>query len=213
MGDGVVAGGSREDEDDGGQHGQVVERLDELAATRARQPGVPHTAGASGQTRHPLVEGQGLGMGLAAVEQRHELDPTAPLLGDGDVVAQLDGAMLLDDDFGGTAHAGEPGTELLGIGHRGRQAHEHDLGRGEDDHLFPHRPPVGVLEVVHLVEHHQAEPVELRGAGEEHVAQDLGRHHDHGGVGSVRDVAGQEPHRVGSVHLGQFASTSGWTAP
>ncbi len=204
LGDGIVTGGPGEDEDDGGQHGQVVERFDELAPTRPHQTRVAHAAGAPGQARHALVEGQRLGVDLAVVQQGHELDAAAPLLGDGHVIAQLDGPMRLDDHLGRTAHGTEPGAELVGVGNRRRQAHEHHVGSRQDYHLLPHRPPIGILEVVDLVQHDQAQALQLGGAGEEHVAQDLGRHHDHRRVGPVRDVTGEQPHRVGPVHLGQL---------
>ena len=85
-------------------------------------------------------------------------------------------------------HAGQ----LLGVGDRGRQAHQAHRRRQVDDHLLPHRPAVGVLEEVHLVEDDDAEAVERRRAAVDHVAEDLGGHHDDRGVAVDGVVAGQE---------------------
>ena len=99
--DGVVARRPGEDEDDGGQHGPVVERLDELAATRASPDGsAASPPGRRARRATRWSRAGGLGMDLALEEQRHELDPPAPLLGDGHVVAQLDRPVLLHDDLG-----------------------------------------------------------------------------------------------------------------
>ena len=54
--------------------------------------------------------------------------------------------------------------------------------RRVDDDLLPHRPAVGVLQVVDLVEHHPGQVVERRRVGVDHVPQDLGGHHHHPGV-------------------------------
>jgi hypothetical protein len=75
-------------------------------------------------------------------------------------VVERDRTPLLDDGGGGTAHGLDPRGELFGVRDRRGQAHQVDLGREVDDHLFPHRAPVPILEVVHLVEHHVAQPVE-----------------------------------------------------
>ncbi len=183
---------------------EIVEGFDELAAAGARQARVTQAAGPPGLARHALVERKRLGVDAAVVEQGHQIDATASLLGDRHVMAKSHGTVLLDDDFGGPPHAAHPGAELIAVGHRRRQAHEHHLGSTENEHLLPHRAAVGVLEVVHLVEHDEPEPGELRRAGEEHVAQHLCGHHDHRRVGLMRDVAGEQPYRVGSVHLGQL---------
>ena len=74
-----------------------------------------------------------------------------------------------------------------------------------DDHLFPHRPPVGVLEVVDLVEDDVAEPVERRRGGVDHVAQDLGGHDHHRRFAVDRVVAGEEPDPGGAVGPDQVA--------
>jgi hypothetical protein len=126
-------------------------------------------------------------------------------------VLELDGAALLDDRHRRPPDGLHPVGELLGVGDGGGQAHEVDLGRGVDDDLLPHRAPVGVLEVVDLVEHHVAQPVEGRRAGVDHVAEDLGGHHDDGGVAVDGVVAGEEahgprpvrPHQVAVLLVGQ----------
>ena len=59
----------------------------------------------------------------------------------------------------------DPVGQLLGVGHRRRQAHQVDPGGGVDDDLLPDRAPVGVLQVVDLVEDHVAQA--RRGADDE----------------------------------------------
>ena len=82
-----------------------------------------------------------------------------------------------------------------------------------DDHLLPHRPAVGVLQEVHLVEHDEAEVVERRRAGVDHVAQHLGRHHDDRRVAVDGVVAGEQADVAGAVARRAGRGTSGSTAP
>ena len=146
---------------------QVVERLDELAATRGR-PGASAAAPPGRRARRATrwSSASASGMELAVVQQRHELDPTAALLGDGHVVAQLDGPVRLDDHLGGTADAccsQAPNSSALDT-----VADRHTnttSGAVQDDHLLPHRPPVGVLEVVDLVQHDQAQARPVAASG------------------------------------------------
>ena len=77
-------------------------------------------------------------------------------------VLQLHGSPLLDHGRGVTAHGLDPIGELLGVGHCGRQADEVDGGRGVDDHLLPHGPPIRILEVVDLVEDDVPQALERR---------------------------------------------------
>ena len=72
-------------------------------------------------------------------------------------VVELHRSTLLDHRLGGAAHGGDPVGQLLGVRHRGRQAHERDVLRQVDHHLLPHRTAVRVLQEVHLVEHHVAQ--------------------------------------------------------
>ena len=57
-------------------------------------------------------------------------------------------------------------------------------------------PAVGVLEVVHLVEHDAAQAVERAATGVDHVAQHLGGHHHDRRVAVDRVVAGQQADRA-----------------
>ena len=173
-------------------------RLGEVSAGVAQAPRAP------GQPGHALVEGRRLGMEAAVVEQRDEVDPAGALLADGDVIAQLHGPVTFHDHLGRTVDRAQPGPELRGVGHGRRQTYEDDVVRGQDDGLLPDRSPVGVLEVVHLVQHQEAQPGQLRGAGEEHVAHHFGGHDDDLGIGLVRHVAREQPDAVGAVGGGQF---------
>jgi hypothetical protein len=68
-----------------------------------------------------------------------------------------------------------------------------------EDHLLPHRAAEPVGQVVHLVHHDVAEPVELPGPRVDHVAQHLGGHHHHLGVAVDAGVAGEQADRPGAV--------------
>ena len=79
------------------------------------------------------------------------------------------------------------------------------MGRQVDDHLLPHRPAIGVLQEVHLVEDHEAEVGQRRRPGVDHVAQHLGRHHDGRRVAVDGVVAGQQPDLADAVAGGEVA--------
>ena len=126
-------------------------------------------------------------VGAAGLEQRVQA------LADEHVLAQRHRAVVSDDDLGVAAHGGQPVAELLGVGHRRRQADEfHRLVEIEDD-LFPHRPALAVGEVVDLVHDHVAQAVQRRRLRVEHVAQHLGGHDDDVGIAVARHVAGEQP--------------------
>jgi hypothetical protein len=152
-----------------------------------------------------LVEAGRLGVRAAVDQGGQQVEPLAVLVPHQVEVTQLDRPAVLDDDLGRPPHGGDPVGQLLGVGHRGRQAHQADL-RGEvDDHLLPHRASVGVLEVVDLVEDDVAQAGEGGRAGVDHVAEHLGGHHHRGGVPVDRVVPGEQAHRPGAVDAGQVA--------
>ena len=98
-----------------------------------------------------------------------------------------------------TADLGQPGAELLGVGHRGRQADHLHVGRQVQDDLLPHRPAELVRQVVDLVHHHMGQTLEVGRPGVQHVPQHLGGHHHHRGVRVDRGVAGQQADPVRTV--------------
>ncbi len=118
---------------------------------------------------------------------------------DHDVLVERDRPLLLDDGGGVPADRLQPLAELLGVGHgRGQRDQGHRLGQVDDD-LLPHRTPVTVGEVVHLVHHHVAEAQQRPGPGVQHVPQDLGGHHDHRRLAVHAVVAGEQPDLVLAV--------------
>ena len=120
-----------------------------VATVRRRRPG-----------RCRVVELQGVAVGAAVDEHRAAVCSRSRVLVRHEVlVLQLDRALALDDRRGRSAHGGDPLGQFGDVAHRRRQAHEADVLRQVDDHLLPHRAPVGVLEEVHLVEHDQSEVV------------------------------------------------------
>ena len=194
---GVVAGRPREDEGDGGKHvlgGQVLDHLGASGdpVTVARVPAAT------------LVEDGAVGVGLPAAEQRQHGEPIAAPLGDGEVMMEGHRSVGLHDHPRRAAHRGQPGPEVGGIADRGRETHEAHLGRGQDQYLLPDRTPVGILEVVDLVEDDHGQIVEERGTGEDHVAEDLGGHHHHRRPGLMGHIPGQQPHPALAVAQGQF---------
>ncbi len=108
------------------------------------------------------------------------------------VLGQRYRADLVDDHRRLTAHTADPLPELLRIAHRRREAGESHLGRKIEDRLLPDRSALTVREIMHLVHHHMGEPVEQRGSGVQHAAEDLGRHDDDGCMRVERDVAGEK---------------------
>ena len=109
------------------------------------------------------------------------------------------------------AHLGQPLAKLLCVAHRCRERDELDGISQTDDHLFPHRTPKTVGQVVHLIQHDVAEVGQRGRPRIDHVAQHLGRHHHNGRLGIDRcvpgkqsDVAGAMPaHQVGVLLVRQ----------
>ena len=67
-------------------------------------------------------------------------------------VGEFDRALLMHDQLGRSPDRVDPTRELIGVRDRRRQADEPDSWRRVDDHFLPDRAPIGVLEVVNLVE-------------------------------------------------------------
>ena len=112
--------------------------------------------------------------------------------------------MLLHHQFGRTPPGAHPVGELPGVGHRRRQAHQPNVGRGVDDHLLPHRPPGPVLQIMHLVQHHRLHFGQVV-PHVDHVAQHFGGHHHHRGAPVHRVVPGEQTHPFASVNPAQVA--------
>ncbi len=175
------------------------QRGDQLGAQRGAigQPGTPaprlplRRATLQGAP-DGLVDADPLVAGLAVHEQRDQqcLAVLAPV--GGEVVPQHDGPVALDDHLGRAADGAEPGPELVGVVHRGGEADEPDLGRRQDEHLLPYAAPVGILNEMHLIEDDRVQAGQEVRAGQQHVAQDLGRHDHHRGVGADGRVAGEQ---------------------
>ena len=215
--DGGLAPGPAEQERDRGQQPLAVEPGQHVGAAGHRAAVSPtasrQATGAAAGRQAPLVAGEPLQLGVdpvAGAVHEQVVQPGA----DHDVLGERYGAVLLDDHLGVAAHRPEPLAELLGVAHRRRQRRDlHVLGQ-VDDHLLPHRAPLAVGEVVHLVHHHVGQaPQPVRpavaggglGPGVQHVAQHLGGHHDHVGVTVDGVVAGQQADPVGAVTGNQVA--------
>ena len=207
----IVAGGAAEDEDDRRQHLAVLELLDHLGAPgrpvgQARPP-PPPVRGVARLERSPhrLVDAQALPAGLPVLQQQGAQQRLAVLAAvHGEVVAQDDRPVALDDDGGVPPDRAQPAAELAGVVHGGREADEADLGWAEDEHLLPDPAAVGVLNEVDLVEHDRVQALEQVRARQQHVAQHLGGHDDHRRPRPQRGVAGQQPDVLLPVGGDQF---------
>jgi hypothetical protein len=195
----------------GRKHLLVPKDLDHLLAPRRVHPAIalpgagdalvlpspapppPVLAGA----QFALLQGDQVRVGdrTAALVDVHRVE----LVADQVELLQRDRTLLLDDHPGRAPEGRQPLSELLGVGHRGRQAHHGHRQREVDQDFFPHGASIGVLEVVDLVHDHDIEVLEGGAPLVQHVPEHL-RGHDHdGGLAVDRVVAGQEPHAAGSV--------------
>ena len=163
---------------------------------------------------HRLVDAEPFAARLSVVlQERAEQGLVVLPSVDGEVVAQDDGALPLDDDRRVPADRAQPAAELVGVVHGGGEADEANLGRAQDEDLLPDPAPVGVLNEVDLVEHHRVQALEEIGAGQQHVAQHLGGHDDDRRPGAQGGVAGEQPDVLLPVGRRPAPRTSGSRAP
>ena len=199
-GHGVVARGPAEDEVDAPGAGPAGEQLDDLdPAGRGVAPARPAPPGCASCHGDRCRTGSPSGFGAAVDQGREQLQLLGLGVVDQEPVVEADRPLVLDDDRGRAPHGLDPVGQLGGVRHRGREADQADVLREVDDHLLPDRAPVGVLEVVDLVEHHPLEPLERARSGVDHVAQHLGGHHDDRRVAVDRVVAGEQSDLLGAV--------------
>ncbi len=151
-----------------------------------------------------VVESLGIGVRSAIDKRRHHVQPVVGRIADHVELVQAYRAGVFDDRLCWTAHRRDPVGQLLGIRYRRRQADEQHRCRQVDDHLFPHRAAIRVLQKVDLVEHHDAERVEGIRAGVDHVPKHLGGHHHHRRLAIDRVVAGQQPNALRSVQADEL---------
>ena len=166
----LVALVAAEDEVDRRQQLSLGEHVDGLDPARGRQlplaaPSRRVIVAAPRRKRTALgVEAAGVGVGMAVDERRQQLQ-----------------AVVASGRRRGRGCRAAPGgaprprpsvaprtvsihsASSAGVADRRRQAHQPHVHREVDDHLLPHRPAVGVLQEVHLVEHDEPEVVERRG--------------------------------------------------
>ena len=196
--DGVVTRSTAEDEVDGREHVVLLEGIDDFDPPRRRNcpaPVRPHLQRVLGLP----VELRRVRVGTAAHERRQHRHVAAVAICDHVQVDELDRALLVDDRLGVPPHRGDPRGELFSVGDCGREADEVNVEGRVDDHLLPHRAAIGVLQVVHLVEHDVAQPLQCARPGVDHVAQHLGRHHDDRRALVHGVVAGEQPDPVAAV--------------
>ncbi len=144
---------------------------------------------------------------------RHLLRLHEPAPPRGDQEPQRDCSTLLDDDVDLVpAHRAQPRAEVVEVRDRRRQPDDLDLRVQVDEDLFPGRAALAVVEEMDLVDHDGVEALELV-ARQQHVAEDLGRHHATGRVAPDDEVARDEPHPLLAEELARSRGTSGSRAP
>ena len=207
----LVALVAAEDEHDRRQQLALLEEVDGLDPARRVEHAPAAAAGRSLVARGPAaphrrgVEAHGVGVGPAADERLQQVQAVVGAVADEVAVVEAHRPAQLDDRRRRAADRLDPRRQLGRVADRRRQADQLDVGGQVDDDLLPHRPAVGVLQEVDLVEHDEAEVVERRRAGVDHVAQHLGRHHDDRGVAVDGVVAGQQADVAGAVALAEVA--------
>ena len=157
---GVVAAGPAEDEVDGRAAGPRSASCSTTSTPARRGEPAPAAGRAGGarrrqRRRRRAASASGLGRPSTSVGSRCSCSAGAVA---GQVeVHQLDRAAAPRCTVAvGPRTVVDPVGQLLGVRHRGRQAHSATVARQVDDHLLPHRAAVGVLEVVDLVEDDEA---------------------------------------------------------
>ena len=192
---GFVALVATEDEVDRRQHATRVEQLDRLDPPRRveRAPATaPQTAlvrPAATEADRRRVEPRRVGVRTMLDERGQQMEAIVGAVADEIEVVELHRSPLLDHGIRRTTDGADPLGQLPRVAHGRRQADQLHTSRQVDDHLLPHRPAIGVLQEVHLVEHHDAQVVESLRSAVDHVAQHLGGHHDHWRVAVDRVVA------------------------
>ncbi len=196
-----------------GSRRRAVEQLDGLdpagrvqhAPAAAPHRPVVRRAGRPGRAHGGGVEAGRVGVGPPADERLQQVHPVVRAVADEVAVVEADRPAQLDDRRRRAAHGLDPRRQLGGVADRRREADQAHVRREVDDDLLPHRAAVRVLQEVDLVEHDEAEVVERRRPGVDHVAQHLGRHHDDRRVAVDGVVAGEQADAADAVALAQVA--------
>ncbi len=89
----------------------------------------------------PVVEAEAVRVGCAVAEERQHGHPVPPARGHRVVVVQGHRAVRLDHHPGGPPHRRQPPPEVVGVGHRGRQAHERATPGGVSTSTSSHTDP------------------------------------------------------------------------
>lgn len=134
------------------------------------------------------------------------------------------------DQSRGAMHLVHPVGELVAVGQRGREGNKLDVGRAVDDRLFPDGASLLVVHVVAFVQDHRLHVLQgipaqglrllprihLAGVSPlldsqrkrravEHVAEDLGGHHQDGRLPVDGDVAGEQANPLWAKLLAEIA--------
>ena len=177
LADGGVAAGPAEHEGDRREQAVAVQPVEHRDPRRRPEPDAPGAAPRRGprRGRGPTRRWRTAGPGRGCAGTRSGStcsSPSAPSSSANRSSSRLPTIMCCHSGTGRcsstttrgvAAHGDQPVAELLGVAHRGRQADQRDVLGQLEDHLLPHRAAEPVGEVVHLVHHDVAEPVQLPG--------------------------------------------------
>ena len=180
---GLVAPAPAEDEPDHRQQVVVLEMIEHVEPRRCHvRAFLPLAAIMAAPSAQIGVEAMAFAVGLAVEEGGDDVKSMPASVSHCVQIGELDRPLPFDDTSGRTSNRFDPAGELIGVRNGGRQTHQLRMGRQVEHDLFPDRSSKGVLEVVHLVHDDEGEVVEDPPLVE-HVAQDLGGHHDDVGIG------------------------------
>ena len=188
----LAAAPPRKDEVDRGQHVESAQLFDHMQEVVGGQPLVPADPIGRLFLLGRLAPGPLVDAAVFLEERGEAVVDRKPHL-------QLDRADVVEHGLHAAAVLRHPVRDLLVVADRRRQADELDRRRRLDDDLLPDRAAREVVDVVHLVEHHKADEVEATRVFVDEVAQNLGGHHDDGGVVVDRVLAGDKADHLFAV--------------
>ena len=182
----LAASPAREDEVDRGEHRAAAQHLDHLEHVVVGR--APRLAESRLLHRVRLRE-----LERAARRVARRVEERMQGVVDGEPHLERDGTLGARHRLDGAAQARHPRGDLADVADRRREPDEPDVARRLDDELLPDGAARVVVDVVDLVEHDVADAVDARGLVVEHVAQDLGGHHDDRRAVVDGVLAGDEP--------------------
>lgn len=121
---------------------------------------------------------------------------------------ERDRAEITEHQLSRPVHALDPISQLASIGDCGRQRHQLHRWRAVNDRFLPDGSTLGIIHVMALIEdyrlHVSQGVISLVRFRIEHVAKNLGGHHDHLGLPVDAQVPGHQTNVIGSELLAEI---------